>query len=132
VIPARTRCAPRACFHESTCGISTRVSMLRMCQRTSRTSLRSHSTCHSQLVCVLPLSDRSYLTRSRHKRFLWSFRSAVSRRPCRAPFYRFFLRSCLVDFFVIFRPLEQLFRHQHHHQRVVSIVSSSKFVANTP
>jgi hypothetical protein len=48
------------------------------------------------------ISGKSCLTRSRHKRSLWPFRSAVSRRPCRAPFWSFFLGFTESRFFVIF------------------------------
>jgi hypothetical protein len=34
-------------------------------------------------------------------------------------------------FFVNFLPLINFFRHQHHHQHVVSTISSSKFVVST-
>jgi hypothetical protein len=51
VIPARTSLRSHApAFMSPTCGSGTHVSMLRICRRTLRTSLRSHSACHSLLL----------------------------------------------------------------------------------
>jgi hypothetical protein len=89
------------------------VSMLRMRLRTPRTSLRSHSTCHSPVRVVVffkkKTSGKFCLTRSRHKRSLWLFRSAGSRRPCRAPFCGLFFKGSAEVDFSSFLPLDQLF-----------------------
>jgi hypothetical protein len=75
--------------------------MLRMSRRTPRTSLRSHSTCHSQLNFVffflLRMSSK-FCSRDRVINAPCVFRSAVSRRPCRAPFFIIFRVLLRVDF----------------------------------
>jgi hypothetical protein len=99
-------------------------------RRTPRTSLRSHSTCHSRVDSfILTTSGKFRLTRSRHKRSLWLFRSAVSRRPCRAPFWSFFVGLVEVDFSSFFRLSNNFFviyiiintaLTSSHHQNVLS------------
>jgi hypothetical protein len=72
MIPARTSLRSHApAFMSPTCGISHSVSMLRMCRRTPRTSLRSHSTC-------IPRSLRFFLEGHRRP----SSRDRVINAPC--------------------------------------------------
>jgi hypothetical protein len=96
MIPARTSLRSHApAFMSPTCGIS------HSCEYAAHVSKNvSHI---ATLALDVPFLLRCWffffhlwrcrqvlLTRSRHKRSLWPFRSAGSRRPCRAPFLSIF------------------------------------------
>jgi hypothetical protein len=129
----------RACFHESHVWDKSLVWVCCACVE-ERLAHRYARTRRAIPMLVLFFFffffSKGYRASSAHAIASWTLLVTLPLRGFSPPvpgsnFLSFFLRVLWGRFFVNFWPLEQLFRHLHHHRHVINIISSSKFVLNT-